>query len=122
MSAMPDRFCRWADLVAEAKGRGINEDELRAWSAAGGGSVKSGLNLLDDWFAYDRARPVDALNEPRLLIHEDCTNTLACMGIWTGADGEKGAAKDFIDVACYFAKACHAVPDGLGETEDGGGW
>lgn len=92
------------------------------FAPAGGGSVKSGLNLLDDWFAYDRTRPVDYTNEPRLLIHEDCTNTLACMGIWTGADGEKGAAKDFIDVACYFAKACHAVPDGLGETEDGGGW
>lgn len=42
---MPDRFCRWADLVAEAKGRGINEDELRAWSAAGllgGGYVGTG--------------------------------------------------------------------------------
>ena len=38
------------------------------------------------------------LNNPRLLIVEDCPNTIFAMSHYTGLDGQKAAVKDFIDV------------------------
>lgn len=92
------------------------------FAPAPGGPVEDGMRLLDDWLSYDTTRPVDALNAPRLMVHESCINLRECLGVWTGADGQKGAAKDFADALGYFAKACPAIADHATAPEEGEGW
>lgn len=69
--------------------------------ATPGQSIVEGVDMINDWLAYDDRRPVDALNSPRLFFSEDCKNTIYALKEWTGADGKRGATKDWIDVLRY---------------------
>lgn len=72
---------------------------------AKGVNISEGINILNDWLDYDEERPVDAMNQPSLYISEACEQVIDCLRMWTGGDGEKGAAKDFIDLLRYAATA-----------------
>jgi hypothetical protein len=68
-----------------------------------GEDIKAGLTAIDDALAYDRTRPVDYWNKPRLLISAECTNTIYALETWTGMtkDGttdRDGATKEWIDL------------------------
>lgn len=69
---------------------------------ASGQRISVGLNLLRDRIATGR-----------YIISEDCPNTIAAYEMYTGADGQKGACKDFIDCDRYMALS------GLTEAEEG---
>jgi len=47
------------------------------------------------------SRMLDKLAAGTYRISEECENTLACYALMTGADGQKGAAKDMIDCDRY---------------------
>ncbi len=57
---------------------------------ASGQAIAEGLNLIRDMLARDRIK-----------ISEECVNTIFALETYTGADGQKGAVKDFIDLIRY---------------------
>jgi hypothetical protein len=69
--------------------------------ATSGQAIVEGVTLINDWLAYNEDAPVDALNSPRLYISERCQNLIYALKTWTGADGKKGATKDWIDILRY---------------------
>jgi len=80
-----------------------------------GNKIDEGIEILDDLLSYDRQQPIDPIfNHPRLQVHESCKNLIFACGVWTGADGQKGATKDPIDALRYFATL-----DLLGLSADG---
>jgi len=71
------------------------------FTATPGDTIDEGVSFINDWLHYDTARPIDALNQPRLYISERCKNVIYCLKEWTGQDGNKGATKDFVDLCRY---------------------
>lgn len=77
-------------------------EEINLWfDTAPGTDIIDGVNTIIDLLHYDRERPVDATNQPRLFFAESCQNTIECAKMWTGEDGGEGASKDFIDLIRY---------------------
>lgn len=71
------------------------------WTAARGIATMNGVDVINDWLYWDERKPLGYGNEPRLYISEECKNLIACIEMWTGQDGDKGASKDFVDVLRY---------------------
>ncbi len=80
----------------------------------GNGGIMDGVEMVNDLLFYDEtlARLNDAGTAmifqgqaPRLYVCERCTNTINALSTWTGADGQKGACKDFADLPRYYAQA-----------------
>jgi len=69
--------------------------------ATSGQAIVEGVTLINDWIAYNDEAPVDALNSTRLYISERCQNLIYALKTWTGADGKRGATKDWIDILRY---------------------
>lgn len=66
--------------------------------------IVEGVNLLNEWFEFNLNEPlVTLLNEPTIYISDKCQNTIDCLKMWTGQDGDKGASKDAIDALRYLA-------------------
>lgn len=80
-----------------------DEQEAMFITPAAGISIEEGVTIINDWLAYDKGRPIDALNKPKLYISWDCQNLIFALREWTGADGLKGACKDPIDCLRYLA-------------------
>lgn len=72
---------------------------------APGDNIEDGLQKINDRLDYDTSKPIDGLNRPMLLISEDCENTIAAYGNYTGAGGKDEAWKDPIDCSRYPACA-----------------
>jgi hypothetical protein len=83
-------------LIEECAEIGLN------FVATPGTNIDEGIDLINDWLHYDTGKPVDALNQPRLYVSEECKNTIHALKEWTGADGKTGALKDPIDCLRYF--------------------
>jgi hypothetical protein len=83
-------------LIEECAEIGLN------FVATPGTNIDEGIDLINDWLHYDTGKPVDAMNQPRLYVSEECKNTIMALKEWTGADGKTGALKDPIDVLRYF--------------------
>jgi hypothetical protein len=79
--------------------------------ATPGQSIVEGVDMINDWLAYDNNRAVDALNAPRIYFSSACKNTIYALKEWTGADGKKGATKDWIDVLRYICLSGVAYED-----------
>jgi hypothetical protein len=63
-----------------------------------------GFQAINDLLSYNKDEPLTALvNEPRLYVVRSCKNFIWAMQNYTGRDGKKGACKDPIDLARYFA-------------------
>lgn len=73
-----------------------------------------GISLISDALAYNIDRPLGPDNRPRMqIVYEPadaesaesvprgCANTWDSLQNWTGADGLKGARKDFVDTTHY---------------------
>lgn len=72
-----------------------------------GDNIEEGVLLVADALKYDKERPVDFFNRPRLVISEDCPNTIYALQTWTGknrggATDHTGACKDPIDCLRYY--------------------
>lgn len=77
-----------------------------------------GVSLITDALGYDTQKPVGPSNRPRLMLvyappdadageetPHGCGNSWDSLKNWTGADGLKGARKDFIDLFHYAQRA-----------------
>jgi hypothetical protein len=77
-----------------------------------------GVSLITDALGYDTQKPVGPSNRPRLMvvyeppnadageeIPKGCGNSWDSLKNWTGADGLKGARKDWIDLFHYAQRA-----------------
>ena len=79
------------------------EQESMFLQPAAGIAIEEGVAIVNDWLAYDKGRPLDALNKPKLYISWDCQNLIFALKEWTGKDGLMGACKDPIDCLRYLA-------------------
>jgi len=66
------------------------ETLMSGWEVADGQRCEVGYSKL-----------IDLCAKGQYLITEDCVNTALCYKFLTGRDGQKGAAKDFIDLDRY---------------------
>ena len=65
----------------------------------------SGIQMLDQWFAYNPNIEVDSVNRPKIRIHESCGNIIDSVVNYT-PDGKKfEALKDPIDCLRYLRTA-----------------
>jgi len=84
-------------------------------------SIDEGITLINSALGYDVEKPVDWTNRPRMYFSSDCKNLIWAMQNWTGADGQKGACKDMIDLVRYpVLKGCCWVGEERWEARGGG--
>lgn len=76
---------------------------------ASGQDIDEGTYLINNFLTYDREQAVSSLNAPRLYVAEECRNTIFALANWTGADGQHGACKDFVDLLRYLL--LHGIED-----------
>ena len=98
------------------------EDLGLTFELAPGDSIAEGVALINDALDYDEYAPPSYFNQPHLFVSKACRNTIFALQTWTGADGQKGACKDFIDLLRYFfLRGCEYVEvDEFWETAGGG--
>ena len=70
-----------------------------------GVNIDEGITLINDLLDFNPEEELGPTNAPRLFVHESCKNLAFALGTWTGADGKRGASKDFVDVMRYFCLA-----------------
>jgi phage terminase large subunit-like protein len=71
------------------------------YTATPGDSIDEGVSMINDALSYNPEKPVDARNQPRLYISENCKNVIHCIQTYTAADGKRSANKDFVDLIRY---------------------
>jgi hypothetical protein len=67
-----------------------------------GDSIDEGMQKVNSALDYDEDSPVSYFNMPTLYVSSDCKNTIFSLETWTGAQGNKGACKDPMDMLRYF--------------------
>jgi len=65
--------------------------------------IEEGVNMINELLSYDPDKPFSPMNTPLLFISERCRNVIDCLKMWTGAQKDVGASKDFIDLLRYLA-------------------
>lgn len=76
--------------------------------AADMAEVETGILAVKDYLNYDKSRPIDNLNCPRLHISPKCRNTIAAMERWSRnptTGKPQDSYKDFADCVRYLVKA-----------------
>lgn len=66
--------------------------------------IESGILRIKELLKYDKTKPIDALNRPRIVIHPRCKNLIAAMERWSRdpkTSKPKEEFKDFIDDLRY---------------------
>lgn len=85
----------------------------RSLTGEGGSTeINDGVELVNNLLEYDptRATPGEGGRmvfhgrAPQLYIGEDLECTITAMEMWTGADGQKGACKDKVDLIRYLSQ------------------
>jgi phage terminase large subunit-like protein len=89
-------------LIDEMSELGIN------FMAAPGDGIDEGIAMVNSALSYNPEKPIDARNQPKLYISENCKNLIYALQTYTGADGKKGAAKDPVD-ALKFVVLSNAI-------------
>lgn len=87
--------------------------------------VQTGILAVFEWLKYDKTKPVEGTNIPRLRITQDCPNTIMGLSMW-GRDPKTlkprdDFYKDPCDCARYLAKANPYVDEPSTWTPSGGG-
>ncbi len=70
--------------------------------------VETGISKIKSYLAFDRTKPQDALNRPRLVISPTCKNTIAALERWSRdpkTGKPKDEYKDFADCVRYLVMA-----------------
>lgn len=75
--------------------------------------VHTGIMSVFEWLKYDKSKPVDALNCPRLRITQNCANTIKSVVGWSRdpktLKPKDDSNKDFCDDIRYLVKASPEV-------------
>jgi len=64
--------------------------------------IETGLQAINNLLAWDRDKPMDLDNKPKLMFSDECQNLISCLQAYVPGD-LKAAPKDFVDCARYFA-------------------
>jgi hypothetical protein len=80
----------------------IFDDLLLTFDLAPGAEICEGESAINAALDYEMDETGAFTTRPSLFISEDCPNMIYALENWSGADGEKGACKDPIDLARYF--------------------
>jgi hypothetical protein len=70
-----------------------------------GDPVAHKIGIINSWLSGAGGADESGELPPRLLISSRCEQLIDCLRIWTGADGQKGASKDFVDLLGFAAVA-----------------
>jgi phage terminase large subunit-like protein len=88
---------------------------------APGDDIDEGVIDINDALAWDAEQPRTEINQPKLYVSDECVNLIFAMRKWTGADGQKGATKDPIDLLrYYFRDGCDYIDPRMLQSEGGG--
>jgi hypothetical protein len=91
-----------------------------------GDDIVDGCSVINDMLAYDKDRPIDFTNTPRLFISDQCENIIFALETWVGwkSNGHMnmtGATKDWIDLLRYLVLLKPPyIPTGLNRHDPGG--
>jgi phage terminase large subunit-like protein len=77
------------------------EEEGMEFVPTPGEDIDEGVDLVNSMLDWNRNRPMEAGNEPRLYVERKCENTIYALREWTGRDGRHGACKDPVDNVRY---------------------
>lgn len=66
-----------------------------------GDDIEDGCQKIIDMLDYNANEKLSFVNKPKMFIARSCLNTIFSLETWTGADGNKGASKDPIDLLRY---------------------
>jgi tetratricopeptide (TPR) repeat protein len=94
---------------------------VRCYKRAIDNGDREGIAMINDMLFYNPQKPVDAINQPRLYISENCKNTIYALQTYTGADKKLGAVKDWIDILRYVCLSDAMFIDGGSMKSRGGG-
>ena len=64
--------------------------------------IETGLQAINNLLAWKSDQPMSLENKPRLMISEECQNTISCLQEYQPGN-LKDFSKDFIDLLRYFA-------------------
>jgi hypothetical protein len=64
--------------------------------------IETGLQAINNLLAWDRDKPMDLDNKPKLMFSDECQNLISCMQAYQPGD-LKNPSKDFVDLARYFS-------------------
>lgn len=70
--------------------------------------VETGILKVKEYLRYDKTKPLDAINRPRIIISPTCRNTIASFERWSRDEKThkpKENYKDFADVVRYLVMA-----------------
>lgn len=74
--------------------------------------IETGISKIKELLRWDKSKPQDSLNRPRIRISPKCRNLIAALERW-GRDPKNGkpleAYKDFIDVLRYDVMSCPSI-------------
>jgi hypothetical protein len=91
--------------------------------------VKTGILKVTEYLAYDKTKPLDSVNRPRLYVSPNCKNTIESLSKWTWdpksllgsrTKPKDNHFKDFCDCVRYLAMASPAIEAPSGWTPSGG--
>lgn len=86
-----------------------------------GDNIDEGCVRICDLLDFNENEKLSFVNRPRLYVARSCVNTIFSLQTWTGADGNKGASKDPIDLMRYKVLAdCGYVEPESWESVKGG--
>jgi hypothetical protein len=98
------------------------------WSPARGNGGREGLNpnemglqMVAELMDYNEDQPVNAMNEPRWYVHEDCKQSIYCYQEYTDDGTSKCALKDVSDIMRYLVASDVSFIDKESLSTLGGG-
>ena len=80
-----------SNIISDLHDHGVN-----AYPAEGL-PIDDGLQAINTLLAYDRDKPIDAFNHPKLIFSDECQNTIFCCMNYRVDDGLKAPCKDPVD-------------------------
>ena len=86
-----------SDILSE-----MAEEGISAYPAPGL-DVETGLQSINTLLAYDKSKPIDFDNHPKLIFSDRCGNTITCMSNYSVDLGHKSVFKDPTDCVRYIA-------------------
>jgi hypothetical protein len=93
-------------IISELDGQDVTVIPAPGGSnTAGKSEIEDGLQMINDLLSYDKDRPVDSTNMPRLFVSDRCPNFRFAMKDYTASLGGEEATKDPIDCLRYLRKA-----------------
>jgi hypothetical protein len=83
--------------------------------------IETGLQAINNLLAWDRDKPMDLNNKPRLMFSDECQNLISCMQAYQPSAGLKCPSKDFVDNIRYFSIGNFEYHDEESFLPSGGG-